>query len=97
MSKQQTAVEWLQEQLRKGVNYNPLDKNSYLDNVEKLFQQAKEMEDQQRGYSEEDLKQAFITGALTDLFNTWGISDENMAKEKFKEYYNKTFGGGEDK
>jgi hypothetical protein len=42
-----TAVEWLQEQLKKRVDFNPLDKNSYLNNVEKLFQQAKEMEKQQ--------------------------------------------------
>ena len=42
----QTAVEWLQEQLKKGVDFNPLDENSYLDNVEKLFQQAKAMEKQ---------------------------------------------------
>jgi hypothetical protein len=46
MSKQ-TAVEWLQEQLKKGVDFNPLDKNSYLDNVEKLFNQAKAMEREQ--------------------------------------------------
>ena len=41
--KKQTAVEWLQEQLKKGVDFNPLDKNSYLNNVEKLFQQANAM------------------------------------------------------
>jgi hypothetical protein len=43
----QTAVEWLQEQLKKGVDFNPLDKNSYLDNVEKLFEQAKAIEHEQ--------------------------------------------------
>ena len=46
MENKQTAVEWLQEQLKKGVDFNPLDENSYLDNVEKLFQQAKAMEKQ---------------------------------------------------
>ena len=46
MSKQ-TTVEWLEEQIKKGVDFNPLDKNSYLDNVEKLFEQAKEMEREQ--------------------------------------------------
>jgi len=45
--KKQTAVEWLQEQLKKGVDFNPLDKNSYLNNVEKLFEQAKAMEREQ--------------------------------------------------
>ena len=43
----QTAVEWLQEQLKKGINYNPLDSNSYLNEVEKVFKQAKEMEKEQ--------------------------------------------------
>ena len=38
-------------------------------------------------YSEEDMKLAFVTGALTDLFNTWNISDEDMAKEKFDKWF----------
>jgi hypothetical protein len=41
----------------------------------------------ERMYSEEDMKESFINGALTDLFNNWGISDENMAKEKFDEWF----------
>lgn len=49
METKQTAVEWLQEQLKKGVNFNPLDKDSYLNEVEKVFKQAKEMEKQQLG------------------------------------------------
>jgi hypothetical protein len=36
---------------------------------------------------EEDLQNAFITGALTDLFNTWDISKEDMAKEKFEKWF----------
>ena len=42
---------------------------------------------QERMYSEEDMKLAFVTGALTDLFNTWNISDEDMAKEKFVNWF----------
>lgn len=39
-------------------------------------------------YSEEDLRKAFVRGALTDLFNTWSISKEDMANEKFEEWFN---------
>ena len=41
----------------------------------------------ERMYSEEDMKESFINGALTDLFNTWGISDKDMAKEKFDVWF----------
>ena len=43
----QTAVEWLQEQLKDGVKYNPLEKNGYSNAEQRLFEQAKEMEEQQ--------------------------------------------------
>jgi len=47
-------------------------------------------EDEKLGlYNEEDMKEAFIKGAMTDMFNTWGISDEDMAKEKFVEWFKK--------
>ena len=42
-----TAVEWLQEQLKDGVKYNPLEKNGYSNAEQRLFQQAKEMEKKQ--------------------------------------------------
>ncbi len=38
----QTAVEWLQNQL-KDVKYNPLEKNGYSNALDKLYAQAKEM------------------------------------------------------
>jgi hypothetical protein len=38
-------------------------------------------------YSKEDLESAFVQGALTDLFNTWGISEKDMAKEKFAQWF----------
>jgi hypothetical protein len=43
----QTTVEWLQEQL-KDVNYNPLEKNGYSNALERLYEQAKEMEKQKK-------------------------------------------------
>ena len=41
----QTAVEFLEEQI-KDVKYNPLEINGYSNALEKLFEQAKEMEDE---------------------------------------------------
>lgn len=40
-----TAVEFLEEQI-KDVKYNPLEINGYSNALEKLFEQAKEMEDE---------------------------------------------------
>ena len=53
----QTAVEWLFNQIKKdiiGLEYDYADE----------FNQAKEMEEQQKGYSEEDLEYAFEQGRL---------------------------------
>ena len=45
--KKQTAVEWLEIQLKKGIDYNPLDLSGYTKAVDKLFNQAKAMEKEQ--------------------------------------------------
>jgi hypothetical protein len=42
----QTAVEWLESKL-KNVEYNPLEKNGYSNALERLYNQAKEMEKKQ--------------------------------------------------
>ncbi len=44
----QTAVEWLEQEIKNGVKYNPLEKNGYSIAEERLFNQAKEMEAEQR-------------------------------------------------
>lgn len=75
----QTAVEWLQEQLKKGVDFNPLDKNSYLDNVEKLFNQAKAMEKEQMF-------------AFTRHYHIIGEATNVFYKHEFEQYYNETYG-----
>ena len=78
MSKQ-TAVEWLEEQLKKGVDFNPLDKNSYLNNVEKLFHQAKAME-------KENLQDSFIAGGCSrNDFSTGKVF------QTYEQYYNETY------
>lgn len=47
-----TAVEWLFNQIKKemiGIDYD------YADEFNQLFEEAKEMEKEQQGYSEEDM------------------------------------------
>jgi hypothetical protein len=73
----QTAVEWLQKQL-KDVKYNPLEKNGYSIAEERLFNQAKEME-------KEQIIDAFGVGCQVE--STRLIGYQGMAKQ----YYNETF------
>jgi hypothetical protein len=51
-NKQQTAVEFIQEQLRKYVRY---DNRSAVETFDKIFEQAKEME-------KEQIKSAYFQG-----------------------------------
>ena len=88
MSKQ-TAVEWLENQL-KDVKYNPLEKNGYSNALDKLYAQAKAMErDQIResyiaGFSErDDVNKRLYFNPLAITYN----------ERIFKEWYNKTYGG----
>lgn len=80
--KKQTAVEWLQEQLQKGVDFNPLDKNSYLNNVEKLFNQAKAME-------KEQIEIAFEQGENNSV--DYFIPEKGIKESE--QYYNQEYGG----
>jgi hypothetical protein len=73
-----TAVEWLEEQL-------PIYGYNVVKAYPELLEQAKEMEKQQ-GYSEEDVKNAFLDG--------WQLRDGDLpfpkAKNKwFNEFKNK--------
>jgi len=75
----QTAVEWLAEQVN-SKNF------TYYGDFFKLVEQAKEMENTQKGYSEEDIKNAFFEG--------WIARDGDLpfskAKNKwFNEFKNK--------
>lgn len=47
MQHTQTAVEWLQIQLKKGIDFNSLDPLSYPKSVDNIFKQAKQMEKEQ--------------------------------------------------
>jgi len=74
----QTAVQWLQEQLKKGVDFNPLDSNSYLNEVEKLFEQAKAMEKEQ------------MEGAVSNGISKADMVD-NRGYFNFDKWYNETY------
>ena len=63
----QTAVEWLFKELL------ILDKKM---SIEEILTQAKEMEKEQQGYSEEDVKNAFLDG--------WQLRDEDLPFPKAK-------------
>jgi len=55
----QTAVEWVFQELD---NYYQM--KSKFKSKKEILEQAKEMEKQQQGYSEEDMKQSFHVGRL---------------------------------
>ena len=63
------------------------DKLLYQAGVLKGMLRKIELQNKERIYTEKDMKESFIKGALTDLFNTCDISDEDMAIEKFQEWF----------
>jgi hypothetical protein len=73
----QSAVEWLVQQFETIVFYSEEAK-------ENTIEQAKEMEEQQKGYSEEDLECAFQSG-FTNGFNMNSVTFE----EWFEQFKNK--------
>ena len=71
-----TAVEWLHIQLKKGIDYNPLDPLSYPKSVENLFDEAKQME-------KEQIIDARHNGIISAM-KGYAVSNE--------QYYNETYG-----
>jgi hypothetical protein len=63
-----TAVEWLEDCLTEQHPNGSFVWNTRAD-LEALFKQAKEMEKQQQGYSEEDMKFAYEQGARLALIS----------------------------
>ncbi len=75
----QTAVEWLELNLLGLISFDSEElRAKYKDRVSK----AKEMEEQQKSYSEEDLECAFQSG-FTNGFNMNSVTFEEWF-EKFK-------------
>lgn len=79
-----TPVEWLEKELN-AIRLD-VDKN-VLKFIDKSFEIAKEMEKEQQGYSEEDMKEAFNVGFQV------GYNDETspsyLTAEKFIEQFKK--------
>jgi isopropylmalate/homocitrate/citramalate synthase len=82
----QTAVEWLQQELteveRNLINKTFLQLNNSIagHRLKDIFEKAKEIEKQQQGYSEEDLKEAFQSG-FTNGFNINSVTFEEWFEE----------------
>ena len=74
--KKQTAVEWLEIQLRKGIDYNPLELSGYTKAFDNLFNQAKAME-----------KEQIIDAHLAGQISTGYINGQTEI-----DYYTSTFG-----
>ena len=59
------------------------------EHIRDFMEGAKWQQEQDKNKYSEDMLESFMQGVLTDLFNTWDISKENMAKEKFEEWFEK--------
>jgi hypothetical protein len=78
----QTAVEWLKDCLTEQYPNGKFVWNTRAD-IEGLFKQAKRMEKQQQGYSEEDVKNAFLDG--------WQLRDGDLPFPKAKKEWFEQF------
>jgi hypothetical protein len=79
----QTAVEWLVEEL---YDRDMIDMTIYQKqdkSFEKIIDQAKEMEKQQQGYSEEDMLKSFMAGIKCE--SNKGENFEQFIKQFKKE------------
>ena len=82
----QTAVEWLGFELNRlfiGTTEEQWDK------AEKLFQQAKEMEREQQGYSEEEVLEFTQTIIQQYKFGNTNIEQLDLLKETLQLFKNK--------
>ena len=78
----QTAVEFLEKELNELLVLF----SDKWDKVNKAIEQAKEMEKQQQGYSEEEVKQAYTEGSFAQLRYIDGLPyiDRDRWFEQFK-------------
>jgi hypothetical protein len=74
-----TAVEWFNQEINK-LNVGT-DARVF---IAKLFKQAKEMEKEQQGYSEDDMKKAFNSSSLTNMLDIYDSFEEFMEQIKNK-------------
>jgi hypothetical protein len=79
MNKQQTAVEWLQNEIWEHIEWKPqLEKRA----IAIKFEKAKEME-------KESLMDCWDTSHQVGRFEGKGIAEENW--QTFEQYYNETY------
>lgn len=78
----QTAVEWLEDFLAK--HCNPVMCNIEYIDFDLAIKKAKEMEKEQQGYSEEDLREAFKQSRQSFIFE----KDMPCVYDNFDEWFN---------
>jgi hypothetical protein len=86
-NKQQTAVEWLQNEIWEHIEWKPQSEKRV---IAIKFQQAKEMQNKNRGYTKEDVLKAGEMGEINHHDTQHIITYLDEAKA-----YNETYGGGE--
>ena len=83
----QTAVEWLVEELEMIENSYHSDSTDYVDSRKNAIELAKYMENQQQGYSDEDIVRALHSVELKDNKDYSKIY--HGMKEWFEQFKNK--------
>ena len=83
---QQTAVEWLVDEMIQRKFFEKETELSYT-TLEHLTNQAKEMEKQQQGYSEEDMAESFMACWKANVPE--GFECKLSFKEWFEQFKNK--------
>ena len=81
----QTAVEWLYNNLKSHFEHD----GDLLEIVQMSFEQAKEMEKQQQGYSVEDLECAWNSSEQNMRFNFSSSVYKNITFEQWLEQFKK--------
>jgi hypothetical protein len=76
MKNKLTVVQWLEMQLKKGIEYNALDPLSYQKSVDNLFEQALAIEKEQIIAANEDCS----TNELGELFTGEQYYNETYGK-----------------
>ena len=88
-----TALEWLEERFEKFLAYYEGHHKAEMYSIHQLsndFDQAKEMEEGQQGYSEEDLEKAFKVGFTLGYVGDTLIADKDKCFNRwFKIFKNK--------
>ena len=90
----QTALEFLEEQLNK-IKSSSTNMNTWVSFLEKdfkeLFTQAKEIENQQRGYSDEEVLNFTQTIIQQYKLGNTNIEQLDLLKETLQQFKNKKF------